>query len=134
MKKLLFSVYHVKFLIYFTVAVIVFTTAAVFAQAPQGFSYQAVARDSAGSLLSVQSIGLRVSILKDSLGGATVYSETQAVITDTFGVFTMEIGSGTPVTGTFTAIDWGSASHFVQIEMDPCRRHRLPVHGLPRNS
>lgn len=90
-----------------------------FAQAPQGFNYQAVARDSAGNILTAQNIGLKVSIVADSLGGTVVYSETHSAITDNFGVFTMQPGSGTPVTGAFPAIDWGSATHFIQIEMDP---------------
>ena len=37
---------------------------------------------------------------------------------DAYGVFDLVIGSGTVVSGTFSVIDWGSASHFAKIEMD----------------
>ena len=88
------------------------------AQAPQGMNYQAVARNSQGTLLLSQPIGLRFSIRDGSLTGTVVYSETQTATTDAFGSFSTVIGSGTPVTGTFASIPWATGSKFMQVEMD----------------
>ena len=88
------------------------------AQAPQGMNYQAVARNSQGTLLINQPIGLRFSIRDGSLSGTIVYSETQTATTDAFGTFSTVIGSGIPVTGTFASIPWATGSKFMQVEMD----------------
>src|SRR5581483_9728852 len=62
---------------------------------------------------------LRFSIHQGSTGGTIVYQETQSATTNQFGLFTVAIGSGTPVTGTFSAIAWNSNTEFLQVEMDP---------------
>ncbi len=88
------------------------------AQVPQAIPYQAVARDLTGNPYISQSIILRFSIHDVSAGGATVYSETQPATTNTLGLFTVNIGQGTPVTGTFPAINWGTNAKFLQVELD----------------
>jgi hypothetical protein len=90
------------------------------AQTPQSFRYQAVARDNSGNILDNQSVSFRISILSVSVSGTAVYSETHTGLsTNTFGLVELEIGKGTPVTGTFSTINWGNNSYFVKIEMDP---------------
>jgi len=49
----------------------------VFAQAPEKMSYQAVVRDATNSLIMSSSVGMQISILKDSPNGNPVYTETQ---------------------------------------------------------
>lgn len=88
------------------------------AQAPQGMNYQAAARNSQGTLLINQPIGLRFSIRDGSLSGTILYSEIQTATTDAFGTFSTVIGSGIPVTGTFASIPWATGSKFMQVEMD----------------
>ena len=58
----------------------------VYAQAPQTFNYQAVARDNAGEPLSDQNLGVRVTILSGSANGLTVFQETHTVQTNDFGL------------------------------------------------
>src|SRR5207248_2382681 len=41
-----------------------------YAQAPQSMNYQAVARDAGGNTIVSQLVGLRFSILTDSIGGS----------------------------------------------------------------
>ena len=89
-----------------------------FAQAPQGFNYQGVARDTSGNSLTIQNIGIKISILQDSATGTVVYSEEHNTTTDDFGVFDLQIGGGSIITGTFSTVSWGSTSHFAKIEMD----------------
>ena len=53
-----------------------FAAMQTYAQVPQAFNYQAVARNAAGNLLASQTIGLKLSIHQGSSSGTIVYSET----------------------------------------------------------
>jgi len=87
------------------------------AQAPQGFNYQAVVRDDAGTVVSDQVVGIKISILQGNVSGTVIYSETHAPATNAFGLVTMEIGGGT-TSDDFSAIDWGADLYFLKVEMD----------------
>lgn len=90
----------------------------VIAQVPQQFNYQGVARDNSGVELANQAISLRISLHSGSPIGTAIYQETQSSITNQFGLFNLQIGSGTVVSGTFNTIPWGSNTYYVQVEMD----------------
>lgn len=89
------------------------------AQVPPAIPYQAVARDSFGSPLPNQAIALRMSIRNDSATGTVVYQETHSRSTNALGMFTVNVGSGSVVSGTFLAIDWAKGSKYLQVEVDP---------------
>ena len=93
--------------------------ASVWAQAPQKMSYQAVIRNSSNVLLTSSSVGMQISILQGSSTGTAVYIETQTPITNANGLVSLEIGSGTPVTGTFAGINWATGPYFIKTETDP---------------
>jgi len=98
-------------------AILIFSGFFSFAQAPQGINYQGVARNATGAAMGMQSLGLRFSILQ---GGSTlVYTETNTVVTDTFGLYNAVIGQGSVTTGTFSAINWGLGNYSVKVEIDP---------------
>ncbi len=88
------------------------------AQAPQKMSYQAVIRNSSDLLVANQQIGMRVSILKDSENGASVYSETHTVTSNQNGLVSIAIGGGNVLLGDFSKINWGSGVYFVRTETD----------------
>jgi hypothetical protein len=88
------------------------------AQAPQAFSYQAVARDASGNILPNQTVSFRISILQNSTSGTIIYSETHLTITNDFGLVNLKVGQGSVVTGTFSTISWGGNNHFIRVEMD----------------
>ncbi|TRX38094.1 hypothetical protein FNW52_04115 [Flavobacterium sp. ZT3R18] len=90
----------------------------LFAQAPQKMSYQSVIRKADGSLVSNTSVKIKVSILQGSATGTASYVETQTATTNPNGLVTLEIGGGTPVTGTFSSINWGSGTYFIKTETD----------------
>ncbi|MDA9120692.1 hypothetical protein OAE93_01820 [bacterium] len=85
---------------------------------PQLMNYQGVARDNGGNVLVNQNIALQLSVVSGSIGGAVEYTETQATSTNDFGLFNIEIGGGTVTSGAFSAINWGSTSHFLKVELD----------------
>jgi hypothetical protein len=91
----------------------------IYAQTPQAINYQGVARDNSGNVLANQMISLKLSILSGSASGPVVYAETHVKTTDGFGLFALKIGQGTLVSGTFTAISWGTDSYYLQVEIDP---------------
>jgi len=67
------------------IVIVLFLGAAVSAQTPQSFRYQAVARDNSGNILANQSISFRISILSGSVSGTVAYSETHTGLsTNTF--------------------------------------------------
>ena len=90
-----------------------------FAQAPQGIPYQAVARNSSGAVLASTAISVRFTIRDSVASGAIKYRETFSVTTSTQGIFSVNVGQGTPVTGTFAGINWGTNAKFLQVELDP---------------
>ena len=88
-------------------------------QAPEKMSYQAVIRNGSGQLLGNQAIAIRVSVLQSSPAGAAVYSERLTGNTNANGLISMEIGTGTVLSGTFASIDWSSGSYYLKTETDP---------------
>jgi len=102
--------------IFTTVAFAIFTVA-VFAQSPEMFNYQGVARDNGGNVLANQAIGLRISIQES--GFNDVYVETHSVTTNSFGLFNVKIGDGTLVSGSFASVQWDNGAHYTKVEMDP---------------
>lgn len=88
------------------------------AQAPQAIPYQAIARNSAGDPLISQTISLRLSIRDLSAAGTILYQESHTSTTTPLGLFVTQIGQGTPLLGTFSAINWAVGSKFLQVEMD----------------
>jgi len=91
----------------------------VFAQAPQKFSYQAVIRNSSNQLIINQQVALRISILQGSESGNVVFSETHSPSTNTNGLITIQVGSGTNISGNINVINWANGPFFIQSETDP---------------
>jgi len=92
---------------------------AVFAQVPQGINYQTVVRNNAGAVINNQNVHFKLSIISGSPTGSIIYSETHNTTTNSLGLVNLIIGQGTPINGTFSTINWGSASHYLSVELDP---------------
>lgn len=98
---------------------LLFIATYLFAQVPQGFSYQAVAFNSVGTPVANGNVGIRISILDNSDSGSVLYSETHTKTTNSKGLVNLNIGQGAPVTGAFSSINWGVNPKFIKVEMDP---------------
>jgi hypothetical protein len=94
------------------------TSLTIFAQAPQGFNYQATVRNSSGALLLNQIVLVKFNILQNSTTGTTVYSETQTANSDDLGHISLVVGQGTATTGTFSSINWGNGTYYLGIELN----------------
>ena len=92
----------------------------VYCQTPQKINYQAVARDAeSGVELSNQAVFLVAKIIQSSSGGELVYQEEHANIsTNSYGLFSIEIGNGAPVVGSFDEINWSTDQFWLEIDID----------------
>ncbi len=88
------------------------------AQAPHSFRYQTVVRNNSGELLADNPVGLKISILKNSPTGMVVFSETYNLFTNSLGMINISVGTGSPLSGSVDAIDWGNGEYFLRIDVD----------------
>lgn len=100
----------------FATAIMMAMSFGAYAQAPEKFNYQGIARDNNGNALANQALGLQISILD---GSTAEYVETHSATTNDFGLYTIAIGDGTAVTGTMSGIDWSAGSKSIKVEIDP---------------
>jgi len=105
MKKLFFSL---------VVALLLFVID-IAAQVPQGFSYQAVIRNSEGQVLPNKNVTLKIS-LTNSDGTVTHYTETHVVITNTFGLIGIIVGNGTNPSASLNSVPWSEGAIFLKVE------------------
>ncbi len=91
-----------------------FISSLVFAQS--GFKYQAIIRDATGNVNANASVNMEISILQGSADGTTAFIETHSVISNTFGLVNLTIGSQNPT--DFNLIDWANGPYFIKIVVD----------------
>ncbi len=84
----------------------------LFSQAPKLINYQGVARNSSGVALS----GITVTITIDITSGTFV--EKHIVNTNSVGIFTLHIGGGSTVSGSFAAINWGGGINTIDVTIN----------------
>ena len=85
---------------------------------PQAFNYQAVVRNNTGNILPNWAVALRLSVLDNSAAGNSLYTETFTTTTNQFGLFTVNIGTGTVTLGNFSTINWALGNKWLQVEID----------------
>ncbi|MCH8902542.1 MAG: hypothetical protein IIA45_01320, partial [Bacteroidetes bacterium] len=103
-----------------TFVLVVGVSSSIIAQSlvPQGFNYQAVARDAAGEPIANQLISMKISVVSGSANGQVNYTEVHGVTTNEFGLITLTVGSGKPLQGDFKDIPWSEANQWLKIAMD----------------
>ena len=110
-------------------ATTIFFSIIIKAQAPQGINYQAVAYDNTSQPVTNQTIGVRLSVLDGGASGTVLYSETQTPNTDNTGLFSIVIGNGNVVSGTFAGINWGNGTKWLKTEIDIAGGNNYVVMG-----
>ena len=90
-----------------------------FAQTPpEAFKYQSIVRDASGNMLQNQAVGFQFTIIQGSPTGNIVYQEVYAATTNSYGLVNFDIGNGSVVSGSFSAIDWSQGPYFIQTGLD----------------
>ena len=83
-------------------------------------TYQAVVRNANNELVMNQQIGIQISIIEDNANGPIAYSERHTAQTNANALFSIVIGTGTPLLITSMAdIKWDKHNHYMKIEIDP---------------
>ena len=80
------------------------------AQSPEKMSYQAVIRNTGGTLVASKQIGMEINIRQGSETGTVVYTETQSPTTNANGLVSIEIGGG----AGFSTINWANDDYFIE--------------------
>lgn len=90
------------------------------AQAPSSFKFQGVARDASGTTYHSQAIQLRLLLLEEdgSVNPPLVYEEQHTVFTSPQGVFSVNVGEGTVIQGSFSVLDWANEQYSLQVQLD----------------
>jgi hypothetical protein len=89
-----------------------------YAQVPQGFNYQAIARDGSGIALANQALPVKIAIQTSLTGGTLIYEELfSSVTSNQFGLISLVVGTGIQTGGSaasFSAIDWKAQTLFLK--------------------
>ncbi|MCX6335345.1 MAG: tail fiber domain-containing protein [Bacteroidia bacterium] len=91
-------------------------------QIPQGFNYQAIARDGSGNILPNTSLQAMLYVQSLSTGGTVFWKELHSTVTtNSFGLFTLVVGKGTRQTestmATFDLIEWSVTPKYLKTEI-----------------
>ncbi len=93
----------------------VFSTAILFAQAPQKMNYQAVVRDAQGNVVAnATPVSVRFSIHDLTSTGTVVFTETQSTTANQFGLINLQIGN---VSNNLPSVNWGGGTKYLQVEI-----------------
>ncbi|MCU0461718.1 MAG: tail fiber domain-containing protein [Bacteroidales bacterium] len=92
------------------------------AQIPQGFNYQAIARDGSGNVLDKNTFEVMFSIQSLPTGGTIFWKELHSSVpTNSFGLFSVVVGHGTrqeeSKEASFGQIDWTVTPKYLKTEI-----------------
>lgn len=90
---------------------------AMLGQVPNSFSYQAVIRNSDGTVKQDESVYIHIEIFQGNIDGASEYIEIHNTTTNSFGLVTLEIGKGISP-DDFALIDWSKGQYFIEVKVN----------------
>lgn len=102
---------------FFIVFIPVLMCLSTLAQSPQKIDYQAIVRNAQGLIMNDRAVIFRFTIHSLSPDGNIIYQEIHETSTNQFGLVTLAIGAGTPLTGSFAGINWLSGGKYIQVEI-----------------
>jgi len=86
--------------------------------AKDAINFQATVRDLNGKAISMQNIGVQMTIYKDSLNQNMIYQENHFTHTNEYGLVNLKIGLGQVVYGNLDTINWGKGTYYIQVSYD----------------
>jgi len=90
----------------------------IFAQVPQRFNYQGIARDASGNPLAQKKLSIQVSILSSLDTLEADYQEIHNVQTNEFGLYSLQVGNGWPSKGELKKIQWEIGNKYIRVAID----------------
>jgi len=88
------------------------------AQTPQSIPYQAVIRNTDGTVMAEAAITMTFKIHDVTATGIVVYEENHTSSTNAQGLISLNVGNGSVVSGTFSGINWGNGVKFLHVLMN----------------
>ena len=93
--------------------VLVLQSSLIFAQTPDQFKYQAVLRNTDGTIMTEESVTVVISILRSDLT-TSVFEETHNITTSSYGLINLNIGSEEDL----SVINWDLDEYFIEISVN----------------
>ena len=106
-------------LFFFTLFIFASISIDCLAQVPQKFNYQGIARDLKGNPMAQQMMTLKLTVLPTADATIGEYEEIQTVTTNEFGLYTLQIGNGTPLNGEMNSVKWDTGNKYIKVAIDP---------------
>ena len=98
---------------------IMFSLVAGFSQnAPQGFNYQSVVRNAAGSAHANQTVTMLFAIRSGAANGQVIYTERHLTNTNEYGLVNIVVGRGEVLQGSFSTINWGGGPKYLTASVE----------------
>lgn len=103
------------------------------AQAPQGFNYQAVARNpDTKAPITTGTINVGFIIHDNGPAGTVLYQESHLnVAPNALGLFNLTIGKGQVNQGNFSTINWASGTKFLEVLIDGAPAGTQQLQSIP---
>ncbi len=83
---------------------------------PAGIHYQAIARNTQGMPIIDSPIQVKFTFINGSPNGTTEYAELHSLTTNSLGLFSTNIGTGTVESGTFESVNWSNEEKYLKVE------------------
>ena len=97
--------------------IIVIASQLVKSQVPEKFNYQGVLRNESNELITNTNIGIQISLYEGSSSETAVYVETHETQTNSFGQFSIQVGTGTTA-DNLSAVNWSSGQVYLKVSVD----------------
>jgi len=115
---------------YLLSAFLLVITVLVICQAPQAFNYQAVLRNSDGTIKANESVAIQISIIHGHTDGPPVYMEIHNTTTSELGLVNLVIGEGV-TSDDLSTVDWANGPYFIDITVNGTRMGTSPLISVP---
>jgi len=99
-------------------------------QAPQAFNYQAVLRNTDGTVKANESVAIQISIIHGQTDGPPVYLEIHNTTTSDLGLVNLVIGEGT-TSDDLSTVDWANGPYFIDITVNGVNMGTSPLLSVP---
>ena len=100
---------------FFLFILLSFFSTSSMAQSPAAIPYQAVLRNTDGSVIGNSPATITFKIHDSTASGPVVFEETHTTTSNAQGLIGLNIGEGSVVTGTLNSVNWAIGNKFLQV-------------------
>lgn len=103
---------------HFFVILISLFSSSIMAQSPAVIPYQAVLRNTDGSVMANSSASITFKIHDTTASGTVVFEETHTATSNAQGLIGLNVGEGSAVFGTLNGVNWATGNKFLHVLMN----------------